>query len=59
LSESYARLTSPDYGIAISSTVKIPGLDLMEAIDKHFAYRTEIRALHKTLEDRTYQLRII
>ena len=59
LTETYNRLTSPDYGIAISSTVKIPGLDLNEAIDKHFAYRTEIKSLHKTLEDRTYQLRII
>ena len=31
----------------------------MEAIDKHFAYRTEIKALRKILEDRSYQLRII
>ena len=31
----------------------------MEAIDKHFAYRSEIKALNKTLADRTYQLRII
>ena len=54
LTETYNRLTSPDYSIAISSTVKIPGLDLNEAIDKHFAYRTEIKSLHKTLEDRTY-----
>lgn len=37
----------------------MPALDLMEAIDKHFAYRTEIKDLRKTLEDRSYQLRII
>ena len=37
----------------------MPALDLMEAIDKHFAYRTEIKALRKILEDRSYQLRII
>ena len=37
----------------------MPTLDLLDAIDKHFAYRSEIRTLRKTLEDRTYQLRII
>ena len=37
----------------------MPALDLMEAIDKHYAYRSEISSLRKTLEDRTYQLRII
>ena len=54
LSETYKRLTSPPHSITISSNQKLPTLDLMEAIDKHFAYRHEIRSLRKTLEDRTY-----
>lgn len=37
----------------------MPTLDMLEAIDKHFVYRSEIRSLRKTIEDRTYQLRII
>ena len=28
----------------------------MEAIDKHFTYRSEIKALNKSLADRTYHL---
>ena len=47
-------MTEPKVGLEINSTVKIPGLDLMEAIDKHFAYRSEIKELRKTLEDRSY-----
>lgn len=59
LTESYKRLTSPKYNLNVSSTTKLPTLDLFEAIDKHFTYRTEIHNLRKSLEDRTYQLRII
>ena len=59
LTESYKRLTSPKYNLNVSSTTKLPTLDLLEAIDKHFTYRTEIQNLRKSLEDRTYQLRII
>ena len=59
LAETYKRLSSAQYGLDLSSTLKLPALDLMEAIDKHFAYRNEIKNLRKTLEDRTYQLRII
>jgi len=59
LSETYKRLTAAPYNLKVSSQTKIPTLDLLEAIDKHFAYRSEILSLRKTLEDRTYQLRII
>ena len=52
-------MTSPAHNLNVSSTTKLPTLDLLEAIDKHFAYRTEIISLRKMLEDRTYQLRII
>ena len=52
-------MTSPKYGLDVSSTLKTPALELMGIIDKHFAYRSEIKALRKVLEDRTYQFRII
>jgi len=59
LTETYTRLTSPAYSLEISSACKIPSMDLMEAIDRHFAHRLEVKALKKTLEDRTYQMRTI
>ena len=54
LTESYKRLTSSKYNLNVSSSTKLPTLDLTDAIDKHFAYRSEILSLRKTLEDRTY-----
>ena len=59
LTETYKRLSSPTHQITVSSAAKMPALDLFEAIDRHFAYRHEIRTLRKSLEDRTYQFRII
>ena len=32
---------------------------MFDALDRHFAYKHELRSLRKTLEDRSYQFRLI
>lgn len=59
MTEAYERLTSLKYGYQVTSQEKVPTPALLEAIDKHFAYRHELRTMRKSLEDRTYQFRII
>jgi Bardet-Biedl syndrome 9 protein len=59
LSETYARYTSPALDYTLSSSERIPSEDLFFQIERHFTWRQEIKNVRKTLEDRTYQFRII
>lgn len=59
LQQTYSRLLERNPAIKITSNEKMPTLGLLQAIDQHFAYRSEIKKLRKVLDDRTYQLRVI
>ena len=55
--ETFERLQQ--LGYQVSSQEKTPSPALLDAIDRHFAYRQKLKQMRKSLEDRTYQFRLI
>ena len=58
-SETFNRLTSPQYGYDLSGQIKLPTPELQKAIISHFEIRKSLKESKKTLEDRSYQFRLI
>ena len=53
------RIVNDESGFEITFPDAIPLVELFGIIDHHSSYRGEIQKLKKTLEDRSYQFRVI
>jgi hypothetical protein len=56
---SHSLTHTIESGFEIAFSDAIPLNELFNAIDEHYQIRVEIAKLKKTLEDRSYQFRII
>jgi PTHB1 C-terminus len=50
-------LTDDTFELTFPDAIPLP--ELFTLIDEHYSYRSEITKLRKSLEDRTYQFRVI
>ena len=57
--EVYKRMTSSKYKYDLQTQMKLPTQDFQQASLNHFELRKQIKTLKKTLEDRSYQFRLI
>ncbi len=57
--EVYSRMCSPRYNYDLSTQIKLPTQDFLAALQNHFEIRKQIKTIRKTLEDRSYQFRLI